>query len=291
MKRYFKHKIKSLLVVNKIVLIHYLQLDEHFFHAEEHHDFWEFVYADKNHVVCTVDGEKVNLSEGQILFHKPNEHHSLSAEGTENTSVLVVSFDCLSESMGFFTNKRLTLNRKQISYIREIINISKKTFDITYSSETQNMPLLASPTLGGEQIIKNNIEMLLIDIMRSMTETEYGNDVFLQESVINDKLTEETIKILKENVCKNLSIDDIAKLTNYSKAYIFKQFKKATGKGVIEYFTELKIKEAKKMLLKGELTVREISEKLSFDTPNYFSKVFKKFTKLTPTTYKKRISN
>ncbi len=291
MKRYFKHKIKSLLVVNKIVLIHYLQLDEHFFHAEEHHDFWEFVYADKNDVVCTVDGEKVNLSEGQILFHKPNEHHSLSAEGKTSTSVLVVSFDCLSESMGFFTNKRLTLNRKQISYVREIINISKKTFDITYSSETQNMPLLSSPTLGGEQIIKNNIEMLLIDIMRSMTETEYGNDVFLQESVINDKLTEETIKILKEYVSKNLSIDDIARLTNYSKAYIFKQFKKATGKGVIEYFTELKIKEAKKMLLKGEFTIREISEKLSFDTPNYFSKVFKKFTKLTPTTYKKRISN
>ncbi len=291
MKQYFKHKIKSLLVVNKIVLIHYLELDEHFFHEEESHDFWEFVYADKNDVLCTVDGQKVNLSEGQILFHKPNERHSLSAEGNSPTSVFVVSFDCISEAMRFFTNKCITLNRKQVGYLREIISVSKKTFDITYSSETENMPLLPSPTLGGEQIIKNNIEMLLIDIMRSMTETEYGNDVFLQESVINDKLTEDTIKILKEHVYDNLSIDDIARLTNYSKAYIFKQFKKATKKGVIEYFIDLKIKEAKKLLAKNELTVKEISDKLAFDTPNYFSKVFKKRCKITPTTYKKRISD
>ena len=291
MKQYFKHKIKSLLVVNKIVLIHYLELDEHFFHEEESHDFLEFVYADKNDVVCTVDGQNVTLSEGQILFHKPNERHSLSADGDSPTSVFVVSFDCLSEAMRFFTNKRLTLNRKQVAYLREIINVSKKTFDITYSSETENMPLLPSPTLGGEQIIKNNIEMLLIDIMRSLTETEYGNDVFLQESVINDKLTEDTIKILKEHVYDNLSIDDISRLTNYSKAYIFKQFKKATKKGVIEYFIDLKIKEAKKLLAKNELTVREISEKLAFDTPNYFSKVFKKQCGITPTAYKKRISD
>jgi len=291
MKKYFKHKIKSLLVVNKIVLIHYLELDEHFFHAEESHDFWEFVFADKNDVVCTVNGKKVNLSEGQILFHKPNEHHSLSADGEKPTSVFVVSFECISEAMRFFESKLVSLSRKQISYVREIINTAKKTFDITYHSETENMPLLPSPTLGGEQIIKNNIEMLLIDIMRSMTETEYGNDVFLQESVINDKLTEDTIRILKENVYTNISVDDISRLTNYSKAYIFKQFKKSTKKGVIEYFIELKIKEAKKLLVKDELTVREISEKLAFDTPNYFSKVFKKSCGITPTAYKKRISD
>ena len=124
-----------------------------------------------------------------------------------------------------------------------------------------------------------------------MTETEYGNDVFLQESVINDKLTQDIIGILKRNVYSQISINDIAKLTNYSKAYIFRHFKKVTHKGVIEYFIELKIKEAKKLLSKNELTIREISDKLGFDTSNYFSKVFKKNTGLTPTNYKKRISD
>ncbi len=289
MQKYFKHKIKSLLVVNKIVIIHSIDITGDFFHEEESHDFWELVYAEKNQVLCTANGQKVILDEGQVLFHKPNEPHSLSASGDTPTKVFVMSFECLSEAMRFFTQRKLSLNKRQAQYVKDIIHFAKKTFDITYTSSTTNIPLLATPTLGGEQLIKNTLEMLLIDIMRSLTETEYGNDVFLQESVINDKLTEDVIAFLKSQIYENLCVNDIAKFTNYSKAYIFRQFKKATGKGVIEYFTELKIKEAKRLLKHGEMTVKEISDKLNFDTPNYFSKVFKKATGKTPTAYKKEV--
>ncbi len=287
MQKYFKHKIKSLLVINKVVVIHSLEINEKFFHEEERHDFWELVYVDKNQVQCTANGEAITLSQGQVLFHKPNEAHSLSAKGEKPTSVFVISFDCLSEAMRFFTQKKLNLNKRQMQYIKEIIYVAQRTFDTTYTSNTKNMPLLPSPILGGEQIIKNSLEMLLIDIMRSLTETEEGNDVFLQESVINDKLTEDIVEILKSSVCKKLSVDDIAKSTNYSKAYIFRQFKKATGKGIMEYFTDLKIAEAKKLLKENTLSIREISDKLDFDTPNYFSKVFKKATGKTPINYRK----
>ncbi len=287
MQKYFKHKIKSLLVINKLVVMHYLELNDKFFHEEESHDFWELVFADKNQVVCTANGKEVVLNQGQLLFHKPNEPHSLSAKVDSPTNVFVISFECLSEAMRFFTDKKLDLNAKQRQYIRDIIYIAKKTFDITYTSNTTSMPLLASPTLGGEQLIKNILEMLLIDLMRSLTETEYGNEVFLQESVIIDKLTEEIISFLNDNLYSNLCVGDVAKFTNYSKAYIFRQFKKATGKGVMEYYLELKIKEAKRLLKENKLTVKEISDKLCFDTPNYFSKVFKKATGKTPTAYKK----
>ncbi len=291
MKKYFKHKIKSLLVVSEIVTIHYLELDKHFKHEEELHDFWELVYADKGTAICTANGKRIQLNQGDMLFHKPNEPHSLLFEGGEKTGVFVISFECPSEAMWFFTDKMITLNRKQINFVHDIIETAKKTYDITfYDSDTENMQLLASPTLGGQQIIKNNLEMLLIDVMRYQTETEYGNYVFLQEREINDKLSEEIIKILKTSLSLQLNIDDIAKATSYSKAYIFRQFKKATGKGIMEYFTELKIKEAKKLLRENELSIKGIADALGFDTPNYFSKVFKKHCKVTPTNYKKRIS-
>jgi YesN/AraC family two-component response regulator len=56
----------------------------------------------------------------------------------------------------------------------------------------------------------------------------------------------------------------------------------------MEYYAELKNKTAKKLLRENELSIKEISEKLCFDTPNYFSKTFKKLNGLTPTQYKKR---
>jgi len=58
----------------------------------------------------------------------------------------------------------------------------------------------------------------------------------------------------------------------------------------MDYYNYLKIKTAKQLLKEGDLSIKEIAEKLSFDTPNYFSKTFKKFTEMTPSQYKKSVS-
>ena len=51
--------------------------------------------------------------------------------------------------------------------------------------------------------------------------------------------------------------------------------------------TDLPVTEAKRMLRETSLSVTQIADRLSFDCPNYFSKVFKKITGYTPLQYKK----
>ncbi len=58
---------------------------------------------------------------------------------------------------------------------------------------------------------------------------------------------------------------------------------------MIEYFTYLKIEKSKELLREKNNSIKEIAEKLSFDTPNYFSKTFKKYTKITPSEYVRRL--
>ena len=53
------------------------------------------------------------------------------------------------------------------------------------------------------------------------------------------------------------------------------------------YFTKLKVQKAKELLRETDISVSSISDQLSFDTPNYFSKTFKRFTGYTPSTYRK----
>lgn len=289
MKKHFKHKLENLLVVDKIVTIHFFEFDKNFSYGPESHDFWEIVYADKENIVCTADGKQIILNQGQMLFHKPNEVHSLSSNGHKAPDVFIASFVCRSEAMRFFENKIVSLNKNQIRNVYTILDSAKKTFDIPYSDpDMKKMTLLSHPILGGEQLLKNYLEILLIDIMNSLTQTEQGNKTFLTDNELGNKLVLDVIKLLNDNVYENLNIDRISKITSYSKAYISRQFKLATGKGVIEYYTDLKIKVAKKLLRENELSVKEIAEKLSFDTPNYFSKTFKKLCKTTPTAYKKR---
>ena len=71
-KQYYKHKIENLLLISRIVTIHYFEFDKDYIAPIESHDFWELVYADKEAILCTSDGRETLLSEGEVIFHKPN---------------------------------------------------------------------------------------------------------------------------------------------------------------------------------------------------------------------------
>jgi AraC-like DNA-binding protein len=61
-----------------------------------------------------------------------------------------------------------------------------------------------------------------------------------------------------------------------------REFTKETGINPIKYLTNIRIQQAMYLLQNTELSVNEIALKCGFSCGNYFSKVFKKNTKLTP---------
>lgn len=289
MKNYFQHKLSNLISISKIVTIHYFEFGKSFQTVGESHDFWEIVYAEKESLICSADGRKILLEQGEILFHKPNEFHTLSANGKNAPNVFVLSFVCKSESIKFFENKKFMLSPRLAKFIYSILEEGRKTFDIPHlNPNLKKMKLLQNPTLGGEQLIKNYLEIFLINLLREQTETLQGNTTFLPWQELNTKPIDDVITILKNNVRNRLTIDDICAKIAYSKAYLFRIFKAQTGKTVMHYYTELKIKQAKQLLRENELSVREISEHLAFTSPDYFIKSFKRITGLTPLAYKKR---
>ncbi len=286
--QYYKHKIENLLVISKIITIHYFEFDKEFQSPIESHDFWELVYADKSTVFCQADGKEIELAEGEILFHKPFEPHSLRSNGKTAPNVFIISFECKSESARFFENRHLKLPKRFLRFIYAIIEESKKTFDLPYSDpQLKKMKLQSSPTLGGQQLIKNYLEILLINLLRSETEKAHPDTVFLQREDFNERLAENAISFLKENLYSNLTVNDVCKALHYNKSYIFKQFKSATNHSVMAYFTKMKVEEAKRLLRETNWTIAQISEKLSFDTPNYFTKTFKRITGYAPLHYRK----
>ena len=155
--------------------------------------------------------------------------------------------------------------------------------------DRQKMELLSAPTLGGEQLIKNYLELFLISLMRSLTETEQGNPVFVEKSELQSRLIPNILRMMEENIGGPLYVEDIAKQTNYSRAYIFREFKRATGKSLMAYYNEMKIREAKKLIRQGQYNISQISDLLGFESPQYFSRCFKKFTHMTPREYKSSI--
>lgn len=289
MKKYFKHKLQNLINVSKIVTIHYFEFEKNFKTNGESHDFWELVYAEKESVICSANGKSITVEEGEILFHKPNEQHALSANGKAAPNVFILSFVCKSDAMRFFEDKKLRLDNSLVKFIYSILNEGKRTFNIPYSDPNlKKMELLPNPTLGGEQLIKNYLEIFLINLLRLQTETEEKNTIFLPNKELSGRPVKEVISLLENNVYSTLTINEICTKAAYGRAYLFRVFKEKTGKTIMEYYLNLKIEKAKQLLRENELSVKEISELLSFNEPNYFTKTFKRITGLTPTAYKRR---
>ena len=284
-KKYYKYKIENLLVISRIITVYRFELDKNYKNEEETHDFWEMVYGD---VICTANGKPFALQEGEAYFHCPHEVHTLSANGKKPPTVVIISFTCKSEAVRFFEKRHIPADRTMSRLVRWIVEEGRGSFDLNRSTpESTKMPLLEKPALGGMQLIKNYLESLLIRIMRTVNESAENPATFLLQDEFEGHISRQAIAIMKENLHARLTIEDICKQLNYNKSYVFKHFKADTGYPVMTYFTYLKIERAKRLLRAENASITQIAEALAFDTPNYFSKTFKKETGMTPSAYRK----
>lgn len=85
---------------------------------------------------------------------------------------------------------------------------------------------------------------------------------------------------------EDLTIGKVADYVHLSHTYFSRLFKKEMGISFIEYVTKVRIDQAKWLLVSTEHTIEEIANQVGFKTPNYFSAIFKKMTKLTPREYR-----
>lgn len=97
---------------------------------------------------------------------------------------------------------------------------------------------------------------------------------------------EQSISYMKANVHKRLTADEIAQKFHYSSSHFSVLFKQKTGQSPIDYFINLKIQHACQLLTQSNLIIKEIAQKVGYEDPFYFSRIFKKITGKSPAEYK-----
>jgi len=283
---YVKTKPRIVVNVSSIVTIHYFEFGPAFIYAGEQHNFWEMVYVDKGSVLVKRDGETLTLKQGEILFHEPNEFHSIrSLDSSPN--FFVISFNSVSPAMARFVKYQTYLNKTLKTYLSSIIKEAEKTYVIPKNEpELKKLKLREDALIGGEQLIKTYLEQFLIFLIRSMITS--AAPTFPQKDEVLDPLVESVRQYLIEHAEKNVRIEDLCIEFGYSRSYLSRRFQEKTGQALASYAMQLKIDEAKRLIRETDLNLAQISAHLSFETPQYFSRVFKRKTGMTPTEFKKR---
>ncbi len=101
------------------------------------------------------------------------------------------------------------------------------------------------------------------------------------------RLTRSIMAYVNKNYRSKITLDDIATLTYFSPIYCDTVFKRETGQSIIDFLIDKRIEEAKKLMLGNIHRLSKISELVGFTDYNYFSRVFKKRTGYTPSSYVK----
>ena len=91
---------------------------------------------------------------------------------------------------------------------------------------------------------------------------------------------------IDNNFHKDISLDELAGELGISSYYFSKLFKEEKGEGFVEYLTRRRVEEAKALLKSPEHSIKEVGVPCGYSDPNYFSRIFKKATGMTPTEYK-----
>ena len=180
----------------------------------------------------------------------------------------VVGFICVS---GF-------LCRNGEEYVAAVA----KKYDFPY-----NTLLTTYKSLKKEMPEKNYVDTLIYPLCHMM-ELAHIKAVYDSERI--NGFIYRVIRYIKQYYTQEITSETLCHKFHCSRSHLSRIFNEQTKMSIREYINSLRIESAKTLLRDTKLEVAEIANSIGFSEPNYFTSVFKKYTNLTPSAYRKKQS-
>jgi two-component system response regulator YesN len=94
-------------------------------------------------------------------------------------------------------------------------------------------------------------------------------------------VVEKTLAFVEKNFRIPISLEDAARAASVSAQYLSRTFSEEMHESFVNYLTRIRMNHAREMLKQG-LSIKVVTHDLGYTDPNYFSRLFKRITGLTP---------
>jgi len=258
-----------------------------FVHFPKHkHNYIEVIYMCKGETVHFIDGEKVVLKTGELLFLNQHATQEILPAGEEdigiNFIILPEFFDTAFEMMG-----------EEENLLRDFL-VGCLCFDPRYASY---LHFQVADVLPVQNLVENMVWSLLSDQpnKRSINQITMGL-LFLQLMHYTDKISHtqesfeqklifQVLTYIDENY-KDGQLTELSALLSYNIYWLSRAIKRLTGRTYKELLQVKRLNQASVLLLNTRLSVTDISIAVGYDNTSYFHRIFRNYYGMSPKEYR-----
>lgn len=233
-----------------------------------------------------IDGEKVILRTGELLFLNQHASQEILPAGEEDIAVnfiiLPEFFDTAFEMMG-----------EEENLLRDFL-VGCLCFDPRYASY---LHFKVADVLPVQNLVENMVWTLLNDQpnKRSINQVTMGL-LFLQLMHYTDKISHtsesfeqklifQVLRFIDENY-KDGELTQLAAMLNYNIYWLSRTIKRLTGRNFKELMQIKRLNQASFLLLNTRLSVTDISLAVGYDNTSYFHRIFRSHYGMSPKEYR-----
>lgn len=225
----------------------------------------EKLYNGGNKIMNSDVVELTQYQEGCIpdLYWKQVSYEVKNLDSLGAKSVIRDIFNkCKEQKVRYEDVVRIAINLLEILTTKELISVEEEN---KYRNDIQQIEIV------------NELEDFLIIICDfCFHKAEKKSNLEISTNIIKAK------EYIRLNYTKDISLESCANDVGTSYTHLSREFKKETGMGFVEYLNLLRINKAKSLLIRNDISMKEIVESVGFRNYNYFFKVFKNVEGVTP---------
>lgn len=227
-----------------------------------------------------VDGERIPVSEGDLIFNNKNCIHAIEADKDSMLRYLYMGFDFRGQAEGQNV-------QELFDYYNQKNYFCKKDQNDIYIPFARGIDEFSTRSPFHDLMIKNYCQQILVLAFRDIQQSgEYLLHKDRSDNALGH-LAYTLIKYIENNIYDIKSIREISEKMGYSYTYLSHFFSDHTGMSMQRYINLKKIEKAMELLKYSDLTVTQVAEKLHYETVQSFSKAFRKNMGFPPSQYVK----
>ncbi len=230
--------------------------------------------------VLIVGENKIEVKAGDIVVINPYEFHATIDKGVEGN---IGKYHLFMIPLDIFSNNGIA-----VFNFRNLLLGSNAAFQTVFRDDKRMFKILMR-VIKEYQEKKKAYNMAIVGMMMEFFAILMRKGICDNEkSIVKNNnqrlyaLLEPAIRHIRDNFKNDITVEQLAGLCHVSKQYFCRAFKNLTGKTVMEYLREYRLKISDTMLSNTDNNIASIAEECGFESMSYFSRSYKNYYGFTP---------